>query len=335
MGLRRSTVGGVTMRRQADAAGGFVEAALRAARRAYPPGNPRGVFAIDFGPKRCRGVDRGEPTLRLYVERKDGNAPPPAAVRFSHAGVRHRLDPDVVATGRAARASVGGAGRGSGLHPGAPLLVRDGGARWGGVACVLRSGADLYVLTAGHLFRPGSAGAAAAYVASPGGGQRMVGRLFGNLLDRPAGGDDDDPLDAALVALSPAGISVLEATAHPRAPRLTNLVDAQAASEGEVQCYRPTSNDYSSPIACSFGRRVVYLAAAARPAPVTISSALRTDFVVTAEGDSGTILCTAGEARLAAGACAGSDGVGSLFTPIDRCVERFNTEYSLDLRLWP
>jgi hypothetical protein len=314
---------------------GFVAAALRAARRAYPPGNAAGVFAIDVGPRRRRGVEQGEETLRLYVERKDDRAPAPEEVRFVHAGVRHRLRPDVVATGAPARAYVGRRPRGSGLHPGAPLLVRDGGARWGGVACVLGAGEGRFLLTAGHLFRPGAVGAPVACARSPSRPPRPVGELFANLLDQPAAEGDDDPLDAALVALSPEGVAVLEATDNPRAPRLTNLIDAEAAAEGEVQCFRPTSNDYSAPLGCALGRQVVYLAAEARPAPVTLSSALRTDFVVTAEGDSGTILCTPGEERLAAGACVGTDGAGSLFTPLDRCVDRFNELYGLDLRLWP
>ncbi|HEU4404340.1 MAG TPA: hypothetical protein VFS43_03520 [Polyangiaceae bacterium] len=321
---------------RARAPAGFVEAALRAARRAYPPGNPAGVFAIDVGPRCRRGVEQGEQTLRLFVERKDDRAPGPDDVRFVHAGVRHRLRPDVVATGAPPRAyAAGRRARGSGLHPGAPLLVRDGGARWGGVACVLRSGDGRYLLTAGHLFRPGSAGAEVACARSPSRPLRAIGALFSNLLDLPAAEGDDDPLDAALVALSPEGVSVLEATDGARAPRLANLVDAEAAAEAEVQCYRPTSNDYSPPLGCTFGRQVAYLAAEARPAPVAVSRALRTDFVVTAEGDSGTVLCTPGDERLAAGACVGTDGVGSLFAPLDRCVDRFNELHGLELRLWP
>lgn len=314
---------------------GFVEAALRAARRAYPPGNPAGVFAIDFGPRRRRGVEQGEQTLRLYVERKDDRAPSPDDLRFVHAGVRHRVVPDMVATGAPARASASGRSRGSGLHPGAPLLVRDGGARWGGVACVLRSGEGQFLLTAGHLFRPGVVGAPVACSRSASRPPRAIGELFANLLDQPAAEGDDDPLDSALVSLSDEGVAMLEATENARAPRLTNLVDAETAAEAEVQCFRPTSNDYSAPVGCSFGRQVVYLEAEARPTPVTISAALRTDIVVTVGGDSGTILCTLGEERLAAGACVGTDGIGSLFMPLDRCVDRFNELYGLELRLWP
>jgi hypothetical protein len=315
--------------------GDFVEAALRAARRAYPPGNPEGVFAFDFGPRVRRGVVQREQTLRLYVGRKDGHAPPVSVLRFGHAGVRHRLQPDVVATGVVARAAIGRGLRCSGLHPGASLLVRDGGARWGGVACLLVAGSEKYLLTAGHLFRPGAARAPVACSLGPGRPMRVVGVLFSNLLDRDAASGEDDLLDAALVALTPAGEAVLAATDEARAPRLTNLIDAEAAAEGRVQCYRPTANDYSPPVACSFGRRVAYLAADARPTPVVVSAALRTDFVITSEGDSGSILCSVGDERLAAGLCVGSDGVGSLFAPLDRCLDRFNELHGLELRLWP
>jgi hypothetical protein len=317
-------------------AAAWAAAALRAARRAYPPGNPAGVFAIDVGP-RWRDGGGGEYAVRLYVERAGDGARAPAALGFLHAGRRHRVRPEVVATGGRARASSGDGPRCTGLHAGAALLVRDGGgARWGGVACVLRAAqGGTYLLTAGHLFGPGARGARVACALGPGRPLGAVGDLFANLLDLPPGPGDDDPLDAALVALTPAGLALLAATDEPRAPRPTNLIDAEAACEGLVQCFRPTANDFTPPVGCSLARSVAYLSADARPAPVAVSVALRTEGVVTAAGDSGALLCTAGDERLAAGACAGADAVGSLFVPLDRCLDRFEALFGLGLRLSP
>jgi len=219
----------------------------------------------------------------------------------------------------------------SGIHPGAPILVHDQGERWGAVGCALRGGGATYIVTAGHLFSRGGGGVVRC--AASGGAPIEIGAVASNLLDLAPPAGASHPLDAALVRLHAHGEQMLAATTHKHAPRLTGLLDATAIAGTLAQTFRAVSNDYSEVAACTIEPAVVYLPAAARPNRVAVSNVIRTATAVTASGDSGTILCTANDERLALGTCIGIDGAGSLFTPLDAAIDAFSAQIGAALAL--
>jgi hypothetical protein len=222
------------------------------------------------------------------------------------------------------------------VHAGGTLLVELGPAfAFGGIAALLSDGGEsaTHLLTAGHLFPAGAVGAPVLSARSPGEPPRPIGTLGVNLLDGPAP-SLGFALDLALVTLNADG-QELASEVDPRAP-LPSLIAASATLDTRKgQPYRPTLNDYGSSTSCSLGPSVFHIVAAPfRPTPYEVNDVIVGEHVVTAEGDSGTILLDADDHRVALGSCIGIDGRFSTFEPIERGLSILSDDHKIDLQLW-
>lgn len=312
---------------------------IRRARELLPPGNPFGIFAFGIGRKRVRGLPRPARALIVYVLRKEAsprNAVPP--VRFRFHGQRYELLPDVVATGRPARAHEGSSVLFTGLHPGAQIIVELGTARsHGAVTCLLTSdGSPKYLVTAGHAFPPSAEGTTVVAGSYETQEPVHIGELRLNLLDGPMPGLPNG-LDAALVELSQEGADLaLSTAADPRMPRFSRAVPLLKAQGVLTQAYLSVAHEYSRPVTAKHSLFTGYMDSEVRPGPYRVDDVLQTDIEITQPGDSGTALFLQTEPTAAVGGCVGGlPGVSSLFEPAARTLRILRRELGEPLQFWP
>lgn len=308
-----------------------LEAALRAARRAFPATNRYGVLGFGISHVRRRGRRLDHTSLTVYVEKKlarpTRRVPP---LVFTSAGQRIRLEPDVRATGRQPLAHAAASRGFTGLHPGAPIRV---GIEWGGVGCLLTvDGTPTHLLTCGHLFEPDAEGT--AVVAGDGPQAVRVGRLVANLLDDSTLTRSDlaFPMDAALVELTPQGTELASRTAS-RLP-VSGVRDSGLFGL-DVQAFLATANDFSEVTTTGAGPVDFPGMNAEVRGVYPVQHVLKTNGVLTQPGDSGTILLTTESPRRAVGTCIGAVGTAmSLFEPFARSIPSLADAASLPLDIW-
>lgn len=313
-------------------------AAVEAAAAAFPPGNPHGVFGVAIQRRRVRGRELGYPTLALFVERKLDD--PRAAIEpivFRHRRAALAVLPDVVATGSEAAASRGARAVFTGLHPGAAIRIASGRRCAGGVACLLTlDDRPTHLLTAGHLFPPGSGSVAVRAASGPRGAEVDVGRLARNLLDASGRG-----IDVALVGLTEQGIDMAIQSARPsRAPvlRATPFVSA-FVDAARLKVYLSRTGDYQPLRTASIGPSVFQLRSDCRP-PHRVADVIATDFANNTRGNSGTILMTdedpVGGAMIgsAVGVAIGFAGAMSLHEPLDRALRAIRSATDRAFKIW-
>lgn len=308
-----------------------LEAALRAARRAFPAANPYGVLGFGISRVRRRGRRLTHTSLTIYVEKKLARPerPVPPLV-FTDAGKRVRLAPDVRATGRQALAHAAVATRFTGLHPGAPIKV---GIEWGGVGCLLTvDGTPTHLLTCGHLFESDAQGT--AVFAGDGPQATQIGRLVANLLDDStlARSDLAFPMDAALVELTPQGTDLASSTAS-RLP--VGGIRESGLFGLDVQAFLATANDFSEVTTTGAGAVDFPGMNSEVRGLYPVQHVLKTNGALTQPGDSGTILLTTESPRRAVGTCIGAVGTAmSLFEPFSRSIPSLAEATSLPLDIW-
>jgi hypothetical protein len=265
----------------------------------------------------------------VYVERKATHALSAPTLSYRYRGRRRTIRADVIATGQRPRAGDGPPSPFSGLHQGAAVVAA--GQRFGGVGLLVSVDEEpAAFVTAGHLFATGASGTLVR-AARPGRPLEIVGRLERNLLDELVG-DQEFPLDAALVRLTDAGKALAKATRHPSAPRPESLLDPDAADR--VQAFRPTIHDFSVMSDVLVEPAVTHFESPARPDGYSVREVLRTAQHVTKNGDSGTLFVAASEDRSALGTCIGGDGRASFIEPLARSLALFCSATGEDFRIW-
>jgi hypothetical protein len=294
---------------------------LEVARRAYPARNKYGVLAFGIGPTIVEG--RAQPCigLNVYVVRKEREPRHPIAqVEVESGGKRWQVPVNVVGMGAPPVASRGRMPAFSGVHPGAAITTRRGGA-FAAVCCLLGSrGQPTHAVTAGHLFRKGKAGAPVLAADKPRGLLRTVGHLQVNYLDS---GD----IDAALIRLTEAGVTMR----NDSGPPLTDYLALQNCWGKQVRARLPTSGDYSPETQTALDGLDVLMTSHTR-GRYWIRGAVSTVARVTQPGDSGTLLCSGLSNQFLVGVCAGSTGFHSVFEPFERVlieIQKTNPELEL------
>jgi hypothetical protein len=315
-------------------------AAVAAATAIFPPGNRFGVFGFTIQRKRVRGRTHAYSTLTVFVERKyDQPTHPIEPIPFRSRRVTYSVLPDVVATGSVAAAGQGFAPVFTGLHPGASIRVDVGHRCAGGVACLLGSTAGpTHLLTAGHLFPPGTAPFPVTAAPAPGAPEVVVGRLAHNFLDTPPAGH---PMDVALIALTPQGVQMaIQSALHPRYPVLRPLsFDSRMVDWARLKVFLPKTNDYQAAPDAKQGPNVFHLVTHCRP-PHSITNVIVTAFANNTDGNSGTILMTdedESQGRVvgsAVGIAVGYTPGFSLHEPVDRALRAVRSATGKNLEIW-
>ena len=322
----------VNIRLQAQHARAVVEAAADA----FAPGNPHGVVGAAVGPKRVRGRPTSELALIVFVPRKVDRPPAPVGpVTFMHRGARREVMPDVVATGHRAGSVARHQPAFNGLYAGCSIQARSTKVVAGAVACLLGpSSGPTHLLTAGHLFAPGATNAKVEAAPGPQEPAVVVGRLVRSLLDDPGAGA---PLDAALVALTPAGRRLaLAGGKSPRLPRLAPAsFDTRHVATAWLRVFLPSTGDYVARLEGDF-RLNFYHADSPFGGTQTLHNVIETGFVRNVDGDSGTILMTDddGAVSRAVGIVVGHAGASSLHIPVDVALSQLAPELGGDLAIW-
>lgn len=309
-------------------------AVMARAKELFPPNNPYGVFSFGIGDKLVEGVPRGYRTLVVHVRRKlQDPANPIPKIEIEVGGRKLLVTPDVIATGAEPRTHPGVGVMFSGLHSGAPIVAGAGTvAEAGGVGCLLTTGGKrpTHLITAGHLFYPGSPQPPPVFAGVPGSTTPVeCGRLLVNLLDETARAEFQ--IDAALVELS--DTKLIDQGPPPGAPSLTDVESVVQGQSYSVQAYRPTANSPSRVVSAQLLPNVIHLPAAPRPGFLVLEDVLQTSMPITQRGDSGTILFTASAPRRAVGSCVGRLGTSALFEPVSRSLQLFQRSIP-GIRLW-
>jgi hypothetical protein len=300
---------------------------MSAARKLFPEKNRYGVFAFGIGTEVVAGRERSRTTLNVFVNYKHSQpkfAVPVISVRS--AGRRVIVRPNVVATGRAPRAHAGVAPPFSGLYPGAPIRT---GIEHGGVACFIGSDDQItHFLTAGHLFAPDTAalnpgdGAQVIAAARPTPTKEIkVGTLAVNLLDT-------DGVDAAAVALTDAGRSLIVSDG----PTLVDVVSESAVFDRTGTVFRPLTHDFSQTSQTSKGPVDALLSAGPRGS-YWVRGAVGTQNVIIDVGDSGSVLCSGDKNEFALGISVGDFQAQSIFEQIGRVLRLLRPTLGNDLDL--
>lgn len=306
---------------------------MDAAREAFPENNPYGVFAFGVGPRIRRGRPSPIITLNVYVRRKYSadalrqlalKAVPPLKVRER----RRTVDvvPNVIAMGRLPRAMTDDHGLFSGLHAGAAIKVAGTPPMFGGVACLLGDSAGpAYLVTAGHLFPPGSGPTPVFAAASPVAEPEVIGTLAVNLLD------DTPGRDAALVELSGRGAEL--AVRSSGGPPLKDVLPEAVAWNQKVSAFLPNAHDYSAQTTTGPGPIDAFIEAAPRGS-YWVRDVIGTEASILDEGDSGSVLCAGPAKSLAVGICVGDFQAQSVFEPMSRALQLFRTAMGTLPKLW-
>jgi hypothetical protein len=304
---------------------------MAAARRQFGPGNPYGVQAFGIDRKVTCGRRLRTSALNVYVVHKQAaptRAVPPLIVRSR--GLRVR--PDVVGVG--AQPTGHDAKRFAppllGLYAGAAIHVQGRVRQFGGVTCLLGDGArPTHLLTAGHLF-PKRQPNVEVLAARRGEAPSVIGRLQVNLLDAPFP-ELEHPLDVALVALTPRGVRMAEASQD--GPKLCDFVASDTLAGAEVSAFLPTAHDCSRPTELLDGPLDAQMRSAARGV-YFVQQVVGTRAAISNPGDSGTILYNGPlSAAFAVGICVGQFGAMTIFEPFERALLALRAGTGLPLSL--
>jgi hypothetical protein len=296
-------------------------ALMKAARKLFATSNPYGVFAFGVGRHTTEGRERANATLNVFVKYKDSRPRHRVpTISFRSGSRRLVVIPNVIATGRLPRSHSSGPAPFSGLYPGAVIRT---GNEYGGVACVLGRGEQAtHLLTAGHLFSPGSIGARVVAARINGAPKQVVGTLVVNLLDSKG-------VDAAAVELTNAGRDLLGASSG--GPRLADVVGEDAVYDRPSVAFRPTTHDYSIRTQTLAAPTDALLSAGPR-GNYWVRGVAATHGAILDEGDSGSVLCTGDSNEFALGICVGDYHTQSVFEPVARALRLLEPSLgSLDL----
>jgi hypothetical protein len=289
----------------------FWNPVMGAARALFGKRNHYGVVAFGIGPRIRRGRPSEEHALNVYVIRKEEK--PRLEVpelSFSVGRSTWTVMPNVIATGKRPRASLGGAPRYSGVHPGATITMRGTTPGRGALGCILsRGNGPTHALTAGHLFTSGSIGSSVFAATSPAAPVRAIGTLVANYLD-------SSEADAALIELNPTGVAMV----NTNGPRLSDFIGFDGSFLKLVRAFLATGNDFSREVSTGDGPMDALLSAPTRGTFLSRNT-IPTDGEITNSGDSGTILCTGASNQFAVGLCSGALGAHSVFVPFSRALE--------------
>jgi hypothetical protein len=283
---------------------------LSVARATFGVGNRFGVHAYGIGPRICRGHVHALTTLNVYVLRKlkDPKFQVPT-LSISARGRTWQLKPNVIATGARPQAAIGGAPAFSGMHPGAPIVLRGRTRGRGAIAAILGQNArPTHALTAGHLFQRGALGEAVFAAESARSVVRQVGELAANFLDSHG-------VDAALIQLNSTG----QGWVNDQGPPLADFVSELSCFKKLARSFLATANDYSREVHTGPKPIDVHLTAPTRGV-FLVKDVVTTDGEITRHGDSGTVLCAGRKNALAMGICSGGTGHHSVFEPMERVI---------------
>jgi hypothetical protein len=288
-------------------------AALRAAREQLL-GRGYGVIAVGIDRHRVGGVTRPGRGLVAFVARK--RARPRRAIPALRVG-RRLVHVDVVGVGDALRAATSADEVVfCGLHAGAAIVVESAPPEAGSLGCLLAIDDEpSHFVTAGHLFAEGS-GDVEVSAARAGHTRRVIGRLERNLLDDPEG----EPRDVALVRLDRRGRELARRSHGPALPTGLRSIAAGASVDAFLWSWR--RGDFSGSFRCaSAGRGGVV--ESDRRAPFVVADVLSSDRVVSAPGDSGTLVLSRDEPGRGLGLCIGQHGSETFFESLRHALEDF------------
>jgi hypothetical protein len=306
-------------------------AVMTAAATTFPPGNPYGVLGFGFGRRTRSGRTSQTRCLNAYVLHKHAEPEHPVpAIAVDAIGLV--VKPNVVGVGSFPKAHDAGPINPpmTGLYPGAAILAQGRVPQFGGVACVLGDASGpTHLLTAGHLFPTGQVNVE-VLGAMRGGPRVVIGRLAVDLLDQPFSAMAF-PMDAALVALTPQGVQIVQRSSE--GPRLADVLDTDAMSAIAVTAFLATAHDFSHPTTTLDGPVTIELSSKARDT-YTVSQGIGTHAAITNEGDSGTILFNGrSESALAVGICVGELGSMAVCEPVVRALAVLRQGTGLSLLL--
>jgi hypothetical protein len=294
------------------------------ARETFAARNRYGVRAYGIGPRVRNGHTTREFVLNTYVVRKLSDPKHPVPELTVILGKRSvTIVPNVIATGRKARADFGARPTYSGVHAGAVISTFGPRAGRAAIGCLLTTGdAPTHFLTAGHLFAPGQRGRSVLAGSDPSAPLRRVGRLSLNLLD-------DSDTDAALIELSAAGKGLV----RERGPKLRDYLALRDVWRRQARAYLASGGDYSRETTTAAGPSDVFLTAPTRGV-FRVTGAIATEGELTNAGDSGTVLCAGASNQFALGLCAGAMGAHSFFVALDPIMARLHREVDAGLSLF-
>lgn len=294
------------------------------ARETFGARNRFGVHAYGIGPRVRRGRATHQAVLNVYVVRKltDPSHPVPE-LTFMLGKQRVSLIPNVIATGRRARADFGAQLPYSGVHAGAVISTFGRRAGRAAIGCLLTTDdAPTHLLTAGHLFAPGQHGRVVLAASGPSAPLRRIGRLSLNLLD-------DSGTDAALIELTAAGKQLV----CERGPQLRDYLTVRDVWGRRARAFLASGGDYSRETTTATGPTDVFLSAPTRGI-FRVTETIATEGELTNAGDSGTVLCAGASNQFALGLCAGAMGAHSFFVPLDPIMARLHREVDPGLSLF-
>lgn len=304
-------------------------AAMAAAEKRFPPGNPHGVFAFGIDQTTAQGLP-GPLGLVVHVERKM-HRPPARVPALRVDGIT--VVPDVVGSGRTAVAGQGFEPVFTGLHPGAAIVTGASRPQVGAVACILaRDDRPVFLITAGHLFPQRAGGMPVGSApADWDGPPEPIGTLQQNLLDGSPGADaDQPPIDASLIELNADGVKLARRT---RSRWTLGSIMKLATIDGTPsQAFRWRGGQFALARPASTLPRTVHFRGHVRD--FTVRDVVSTSPSTTADGDSGTILVEAAARRRAIGVCVGEFAHESIFEPLDKVLRGFGAAVA-GCRIWP
>ncbi len=294
------------------------------ARETFVARNRYGVRAYGIGPRLRNGHAKREFVLNAYVVRKLADPKHPVPALTFRLGKRDlSIVPNVIATGRKARADFGARLPYSGVHAGA--VISTSGPRSGraAIGCLLTLGDEpTHCLTAGHLFAPGQRGRSVLAASAPGATLRRIGRLSLNLLD-------DSDTDAALIELNDSGRQLV----RDRGPQLRDYLAVRDLWTRPARAFLASGGDYSRETTTACGPTDVFLSAPTRGI-FRVTETIATEGELTNAGDSGTVLCAGAQNQFAMGLCAGAMGTHSFFVALDPIMARLHREVDPGLALF-
>lgn len=312
---------------------------MESARRVFKKKNKFGVFAMEIGPRRVRGLQTDQITLVTYIERKERKPPKPVpAVEFVFERRSFSIHPDVVATGHRAVTHDGWQPLFTGLHPGAQIIADIGEVKSVGAVSILleTEGLPKYLVTAGHLFPEGADGLPIMAASYEDQAPLEIGRVSFNLLDQTVPNlSTEVKLDVAVIELGPEGVQLAQQTAsNPRLPWFGSVVPLAGLGGVEAQAYLPVEHEYSSIVKTQQRLFSCHINSPQR-GDYTVTDVIQTSQQITMEGDSGTVLFSHQHPSVAVGGCVGAiPNQSSLFEPFDRSLRAIRRVTGEPFRLW-
>jgi hypothetical protein len=309
------------------------EIVMEAARSIFYRNNDFGVYAIEIGPKRVRGLKLDAITLVVYVERKNRcPANPVPLVYFEINNQSYSILPDVVATGNKPAPHNGWHPLFTGLHPGAQIVSKlPGKTSVGAVSLLIQTGGALqYLVTAGHLFPPGANGLSVWAAPQETQAPISIGEVLFNLLDE----NTQLKLDVAVVQLNDRGIHLAEQTVTSSYyPKFSSTVPFSNLSGIEGQAFLPIEHQYSVKTVTEQYLFTGYMESEVW-GKYEVTNVLQADHPITNEGDSGTALFSSQYPTFAIGSCIGKLGQTTLVEYFDRSMRVIQQLLGKPIDLW-